>query len=191
VTDSIESDRVALFNAWAAFRQRIGRQRSKGHAASIRQSLMPLLSEMLEEVTRGFKVPDRAELPHLRAEVRFGRVGIWVSRTAERKGEREETPGRKDREELPVQPLFRDAGGVRFVANEFVRWMLDEGKRKGVFTLDSLARLGYPDDHFAQLLMLIGYSISGFQTHTMVPDDVWPRVEAEIAKLPPPRSEGA
>lgn len=83
MTDSIESDRVELFNAWAAFRSRIGKLRSKGHRVSVRQSLLPMLTEMLEEVNEGFRSPDHFEQPELRAEVRFGRVSVRVSKGAE------------------------------------------------------------------------------------------------------------
>jgi hypothetical protein len=63
----------------------------------------------------------------------------------------------------PIQPIAFDADGtVRFVKNHIVRFLLDQYKPG----LNDLAvRFGSSDDNkadYEQLMMLIGYSVSGF-----------------------------
>lgn len=205
---SIENDRVDLYNIWKFFRARLQRQQG-GHRTGVRQSLLPLLVELAEEVLRGF---DAVELHAAWQEV--GKLGLWVKRhnvgmkgfvqlageaaTLDEALAGNAGPARLP-EEMPVQPVFRESSGaLRFVANEFVRWMLDEGTRQGVFSLNTLATLDYPADHFAQLLQLIGYSVGGFETNDSVPDHSWQRVAAELRRqglrdgeLPGETAEGA
>lgn len=191
---SIENDWVELYNAWKFFRARLARQQG-GHRAGVRQSLLPLLVEIAQEVLLGF---DGKEL-HAALQTE-GKLGLWVKRknvgmkgfvqlageaaalgsvpAVESIPEPERLP-----EEMPVQPVFRESdGALRFVANEFVRWMLDEGTRRSVFSLNTLATLDYPTDHFAQLLQLIGYSVGGFETNDSVPDHCWQRVVVELRR---------
>jgi hypothetical protein len=63
----------------------------------------------------------------------------------------------------PMQPIaFDEHGTIRFVRNNIVRFLLDQYKPG----LNDLAvRFGSTDDNTAdyeQLMMLIGYSVSGF-----------------------------
>lgn len=194
---SIENDRVGLYNAWKFFRARLSRQQGS-HRKGLRQSLLPLLVEVAEEVLLGF------ESKGLHAHVQdSGKLGLWIRRKdagdVQLSGQPAPTPPRDGEasgdvkaesqppalaEELPVQPVFREMDGrLRFTANEFVRWMFDEGKRRGVYTMESLAILGYPDDHFAQFLQLIGYTVSGFEEHSLVNEHSRERVAAELERL--------
>lgn len=59
----------------------------------------------------------------------------------------------------PMQPLVRDpAGVVRFKANPIVRFLLETSTAD----LDTLARMGFDEEHHEQFAQLIGYSVSGF-----------------------------
>jgi hypothetical protein len=90
---------------------------------------------------------------------------------------------RKERPELPLQPLAPDGDGVvRFVQNPLVRHMYDEGRRAGVFDLNRLASLpAVSRAEFAQLLQLLGYSLSGYEENSMVSAVEWERA-AEAAR---------
>ena len=58
----------------------------------------------------------------------------------------------------PMQPVVVDDQGThRFKANSIVRWLLDHGP----FDLNDIARGDFPEEDYAQLMMLIGYSVSG------------------------------
>ncbi len=63
----------------------------------------------------------------------------------------------------PIQPIaFDEDGTIRFVKNNIVRFLLDQYEPG----LNDLAvRFGYSADNkadYEQLMMLIGYSVSGF-----------------------------
>lgn len=68
---TIEMDRVALFEAWGFFRERLRQQRG-GRLRGVQQSLLPMLTEILLEVTAGFLTSE------LSASVRFGRATVRV-----------------------------------------------------------------------------------------------------------------
>lgn len=90
---------------------------------------------------------------------------------------------RKERPELPLQPFEVDEHAIlRFRQNSLVRYMLEEGRRAGVFDLQRLADLpGVSRAEFAQLLQLIGYSLSGYEEHVLVSRSEWERA-AEAAR---------
>lgn len=69
---NIESDRVRLFEVWGYFRERIRQQR--GGRQGVQRSLVPMLSELLDEVKEGF------EAREIRCKVRFGRLSIVVTK---------------------------------------------------------------------------------------------------------------
>lgn len=81
---TIEMDRVALFEAWGFFRERLRQQRG-GRLRGVQQSLLPMLTELLPprrlgrtpgapglEVTAGFLTSE------LSASVKFGRATVSV-----------------------------------------------------------------------------------------------------------------
>lgn len=64
----------------------------------------------------------------------------------------------------PLQPLETDDQGViRFVGNDIVRLLLDTGKLDLNDLHRMVARGKYSIEDYAQLMMLISYSVSGFQ----------------------------
>lgn len=104
------------------------------------------------------------------------------------------------REEVPVfqqphprQPVVVAEDGVhRFKANAIVRYMLDEGSRAGLFSLNTFA-LGRRDDNGAftefsredheQLAQLTGYSVSGACDLSYMSDTVCDAALAESERL--------
>jgi len=68
---SIEVDRTRLFNEWGFFRGRIRQQRSEGKR-SVQRALLPMLSELLEELREGFACSG------LTVEHRFGRTSVTM-----------------------------------------------------------------------------------------------------------------
>lgn len=77
----------------------------------------------------------------------------------------------------PIQPLYVDESGVvRFRENRIVRLLLDTGP----FTLNSLSRLGFLREDWAQFYQLIGYSLDGLGDvcDSWVGDDTYSRAVA-------------
>lgn len=72
-SDRIETDRVALFEAWGFFRSRLRQQRGS-RKQSVQQSLVPMLEELLLELKEGF------EAREIRATVKFGGVSVLARR---------------------------------------------------------------------------------------------------------------
>ena len=79
-SDRIETDRVALFEAWGFFRARLRQQRGE-RKRGVQQSLAPMLEEILLEVKEGFETEGFETVAELRASVKFGRVSVIVRRT--------------------------------------------------------------------------------------------------------------
>ena len=83
-------------------------------------------------------------------------------------------------QQLPIQPVFRDAHGVeRFVANSLVRFLLDAGP----YDMYQLAFIQATDAERAQFAQLIGYSVSGFFELSYVSDELCDVVQRKADAL--------
>lgn len=91
----------------------------------------------------------------------------------------------------PMQPIVVDEKGVhRFKENEIVSYMLDEGAKANIFSVNTLAMHGLRtgtkpfsrEDH-EQLAQLIGYSVSGFCELSYTSDRVCEAALAESDAL--------
>lgn len=69
----------------------------------------------------------------------------------------------------PRQPTYTDEHGVeRFVENEIVRWLLDNGR----LDMNDIARQRhFSDEDRRQFAQLIGYSVSGYYDLSYAEDD--------------------
>lgn len=93
----------------------------------------------------------------------------------------------KNKPAHPMQPVVVAADGIhRFKVNEIVRYMLDAGRRAGVFDLNTLALTFASDDRredHEQLAQLIGYSVSGACDLSYMSDRVCDAALAESAAI--------
>jgi hypothetical protein len=73
----------------------------------------------------------------------------------------------------PIQPLFRDDGGViRFRPNKIVKFLLDAGQ----FDMNKLALIEFSDQDRMQFAQLIGYSVGGYSELDYVSDKNYTQV---------------
>lgn len=80
----------------------------------------------------------------------------------------------------PWQPLTKDTNGrPRFRENAIVRWMLDEGRRAGLFDLNRIAELSFTQADREQFYQLIGTSVIGFAEVFCDSPDVLARLDAD------------
>ncbi len=80
----------------------------------------------------------------------------------------------------PMQPLFKDEGGVvRFRENKVVAWLLDNG---GV-DMNRIALQCFADDERAHFAQLIGYSVDGYADRSYVDEDTYWKAHDEAAAL--------
>lgn len=61
----------------------------------------------------------------------------------------------------------------RFVQNEVVRWLLDNGGKD----MNDIAVQGFPQEDLEQFAQLIGYSLNGFGDLSYVSDDTYSAAE--------------
>lgn len=84
----------------------------------------------------------------------------------------------------PMQPVVMTKEKiVRFQENAIVRWMLDEATARGVFDLNTIARMPFDDADRMQLAQLIGYSVSGYGDLSYVSDKSFSEAAAKAEKL--------
>jgi hypothetical protein len=63
----------------------------------------------------------------------------------------------------PQQPIVLDEDGTtRFQANTIVRYLLDEGRRRQLFTIDQIWWLPFSREDLRQFYQLLGYSVGGY-----------------------------
>lgn len=75
-----------------------------------------------------------------------------------------------------MQPLIKDANGIiRFKANTIVRYLIDVEP-----WLNRLAEMEFAEEDWIQFYQLIGYSVSGFNELSKIPDSVCAAVEEVI-----------
>ena len=80
----------------------------------------------------------------------------------------------------PIQNVAKDEHGVvRFVKNEIVRFLLDEGP----FDMNTIVLKGFSKEDQEQFAQLIGYSISGFGELSYVSDEAYNKADAKVKKL--------
>jgi hypothetical protein len=71
---------------------------------------------------------------------------------------------------FPIQPLYKDEGGVlRFKPNRIVRALLDSS----VLDMSKLAMMDFTNEERGQFAQLIGYSLSGFAELSYVSDETY------------------
>jgi len=75
----------------------------------------------------------------------------------------------------PIQPIKDN----RFVGNEIVRYLLDNG---GI-DLNKLAVLDFSQEDREQFAQLIGYSLSGYSELSYVSDETYEAVEEKMMNL--------
>lgn len=91
----------------------------------------------------------------------------------------------------PLQDLrFDDRGVIRFRENRIVSFMLDEGKKRGLFDLNSLACMGFSGEDWEQFAQLIGYSVSGASSLSYMSDATIARADRRADKLRGAREKG-
>jgi hypothetical protein len=72
----------------------------------------------------------------------------------------------------PIQPFITAEHGVtRFKENKIVNFLLDNGG----YDLNRLCTMGFPEEDWEQLMMLIGYSFSGFGDLSRVSNKTYAR----------------
>ena len=72
-----------------------------------------------------------------------------------------------------------EKGTVRFVKNEIVRFLLDEGP----FDMNTIALKGFSKEDQEQFAHLIGYSIGGFGDLNYVSDEAYNKADAKMRRL--------
>lgn len=78
----------------------------------------------------------------------------------------------------PMQPIELDSHDVvRFRANSVIRWLVDTGR----LDLDEVNLHGFGREDIAQVMQLLGYSVSGFGDLQCASDEVMARADAEAA----------
>lgn len=75
--------------------------------------------------------------------------------------------------QLPMQPLEKVNGILRFRKNRLVDFLLEQYKPG----LNKLATLGYSNEEWQQFAQLIGYSVDGWGTLSYVGERAWKRAE--------------
>lgn len=79
----------------------------------------------------------------------------------------------------PVQPAGKDADGtVRFKENTIVRYILDLGRSRGIFDLNTLQLIPFPDEDWLQFWQLLGYSLCGFKELLQDKDETYDKIIA-------------
>ncbi len=115
---------------------------------------------------------DRIE--ELNEEIMQARSGLLVLQAERDALEAVSVPGKPRKH--PMQRLAKDEHGVvRFVANEIVRFLLDNGGHD----MNDLACREFSVDDREQFAQLIGYSVSGFGSLSYASDEAV--AEADVA----------
>jgi hypothetical protein len=79
----------------------------------------------------------------------------------------------------PVQPLVVDSDNtLRFKQNKIVRFLLDAGS----FNLNQLDKMPFENEDWAQLLQLIGMSLTGYGESRYVSDEDYDRAAAQVGE---------
>ncbi len=81
----------------------------------------------------------------------------------------------------PMQPVEFDRQGVaRFKPNAIIRFLL----KQGLFDLNRIADMSFPDEDRAQLAQLIGYSVGGFADLSYVSPRLARQAQGRADRLP-------
>lgn len=90
-----------------------------------------------------------------------------------------------------MQPMVTAPDGiVRFQENPIVRWMLEEGNRTGMFSMDTIGAIagkrGWTDDDQAHFAQLIGYSLCGYSELDYVSEESYDEADKKAEALRSP-----
>jgi hypothetical protein len=94
------------------------------------------------------------------------------------------SPTAGDTERPTLRPLvIANDGMVRFKPNAACRWLIDEGGRRGLGFMNSLATVEMSAEDRMEFAQLIGYSVGGYSELSYVTDESSEAAEREAEKL--------